>query len=459
MIEIGKERTLSHGTRRAASAFELVAGALVLAWLVRSLLGISQYSEILLIVALGFGLLGDVLKTNVSSGAARAASSLLGRIAFWCFTSIILIWFLGWVAGLQSDTLPTIFYSRVPDLAIAGIFLGLVSLVVGGASPTTKELRASGPALLLRQASITDMGETKFSVKSDSIGLPVRKSRKTRGCVVLGDLNAVFETPMGMVNATIVGPVTTFGVPFRGEKASGDQIEKFTGKKLNQLVKETHVETSVKVGETEVEVDMPFIYVRRDQFHDSFLDLGPVRVRRGPDGETVKIGPVSIYAHEDSKWWEGHDGWRKRGSFASWWSLKGARDSSYITSTGDGVKAKWNGSSLEFRKGSMKLKVGSDGFTYSPQELETYTPLHTLRVTKDKLTLNTKRFTLDVSGKRVILRTEDGSKSTDSEDLAKDLRTLLAEMAKKQVSDVLEGQPIELDEMLSGTEKLLKKYA
>jgi len=36
---------------------------------------------------------------------------------------------------------------------------------------------------------------------------------------------------------------------------------------------------------------------------------------------------------------------------------------------------------------------------------------------------------------------------------------LLAEVAKKHVSDVLEGQPIELDEMLSGTEELPKKYA
>lgn len=80
-------------------------------------------------------------------------------------------------------------------------------------------------------------------------------------------------------------------------------------------------------------------------------------------------------------------------------------------------------------------------------------------MTQDKLTLNTKRFTLDVSGKRMILRTEDGSRRTDSEDLARDLRVLLAEMAKKQVSDVLEGQPIELGEMLSRTEELLKKYA
>lgn len=107
----------------------------------------------------------------------------------------------------------------------------------------------------------------------------------------------------------------------------------------------------------------------------------------------------------------------------------------------------------------MKLNVSSDGFSYSPNALETYTPLHTLRVTPDKVTLNTKKFTLDVIGTRVILRAEDGSKKTDSEQLAKDLRELLADTAKKQVSDVLGGQPIELDEMLSGTEELLEKYA
>jgi hypothetical protein len=227
---------------------------------------------------------------------------------------------------------------------------------------------------------------------------------------------------------------------------------------LKDLIAATKVETSM-VGETEIEVDLPpYVHVKRDDFQDS-LDLGPVSLRRGPKGEILKIGPISIDADEQSDKWFSRRFWGKHGRFSPWWSLKGAGDWSYISSSGEGVKARWNGSSLELRPSSMKLKVGSDGFTYSPQELETYTPLHSLKVTQDKVTLNTKRFTLDVIGARVILRTEDGSKRTDSAELARDLKALLADTAKKQVSDVLEGQPIELDEMLRGTEELLKKYA
>lgn len=458
MIEIGRERTLTQGVRRASSVFYTVGTVLVLVWLVRGPLAVTQYSETILVAAIGLGFPARALRTSTSRGVIRAVSSFLGNMAIACIMSIIVILFLGWVAQLQADAFPAMISSWVPDLAIATIFLGFASGVAHEASHGAKGLKARGPALLLKQSSVTDMGKTKLSVKSDSIGLRVRRSRRTVGCMVVGDISAVFDTPMGTVNATIPGPVTTFGVPFRGEKASGGQVEELTGKKLSELIEDNPVETSVKEGVAEIEIDMPFVHVRRDPFQET-VELGPLSVRRGPGGETVKIGPLSIDADEDSERWEKHGVWGNHDIFSSWWSLKGGRDSGYISSSSDGIRAKWNGSSLDFRQGSMKLKVGSDGFTYSPQELETYTPLHSLRVTKDKLTLNTKRFTLDVSGKRVILRTEDGSKSTDSEDLARDLRTLLAEMAKKQVSDVLEGQPIELDEMLSGTEELLKKYA
>ena len=59
---------------------------------------------------------------------------------------------------------------------------------------------------------------------------------------------------------------------------------------------------------------------------------------------------------------------------------------------------------------------------------------------------------------KVILRSEDGSKSTESPGLAKDLLDLLTETANSQVKSVMSGQPMELDEMLLGTEEVLKKH-
>ncbi|MDA4125323.1 MAG: hypothetical protein OK438_07775 [Thaumarchaeota archaeon] len=463
MIEIGKEGTLRQGTRRLSILLDVVSGVFVLAWIVRGILGVSQYSATLLFVAFGFGLLNELSKVQVDRGAIRAASSLLGRTAIWTFTTIIAILILGWVAGLQSDALPRVFNSYLPNLAIATVFFGLASMVVRQASPDPlrmngKRLRATGPPLLLRPTTIIEMGETKLSAKADSIGLPIGKSKKAVGCVVNGDVKAVFDTPMGTVSAVIAGPVTTFGIPFRGEKATEEETVKVSGKRIKDLISQTRIETTM-VGEAEIEVDLPpYVRLDSDEFQDS-IDVGPVSLRRGPKGGVVKIGPISIDADEQSDKWFSRRYWGRHGRFSSWWSVKGTGDWSYISSSGNGVKAKWNGSSLEMKQDSMKLKVGSDGFIYSPHALETYTPLHTLRVTQEKVTLNTKRFTLDILGDRVMLRTEEGSKRTDSVELSRDLRALLADTAKRQVSDVLEGQPIELDEMLGGTEVLLKKYA
>jgi hypothetical protein len=122
------------------------------------------------------------------------------------------------------------------------------------------------------------------------------------------------------------------------------------------------------------------------------------------------------------------------------------------------VSAKWNGSSLSLDGDYMKLSAGSDSFSYSPTEIVTTSPLHTLRIKQDKITLDTRKFTLKVSGDEVVLRTEDRTNSTKSDGLARDLRTLLTEASKKQVKDVMEGTPIDLGEMLAATEEVLSKH-
>jgi len=74
------------------------------------------------------------------------------------------------------------------------------------------------------------------------------------------------------------------------------------------------------------------------------------------------------------------------------------------------------------------------------------------------MSLDTRKFSLNVTTDQVILRAESGSKSTSSPDLARDLRNLFSEEAKKHVQDVMKGVPIDIDEMLSSTEEALKKY-
>jgi hypothetical protein len=259
-------------------------------------------------------------------------------------------------------------------------------------------------------------------VKQDTVGMPIKREGRTIGCVLLGEVSSSFKTPMGMVSASLPGPVTTVGIPFQGRKATSDEVVKMTGKTLNELSSDA---TS-----------------RADD-----LDVGRIRLRDGCMGDRWKIGPLIFDWDGDG---EHHPKER--------WLAKGAGTNAYVSTNGQRATAKWNGSFLSVGDGSMELSDGSDSFSYSTTEVKTVSPHHTLQVTDDKITLDIRKFTLKVSGDTVVLRTEDKTSRTESKALASDLRSLLTETAKKQVKDVMEGTPIDIGEMLTTTEEALAKY-
>ena len=417
MIEIGRDSKMSIATRRAAVTLGGISALLGVVWLIRGPLGIQQYSVTILLVGFGLFFLGRVLRTETNSGAGRALVSLLWNLLA-AFVGIILsIWILGWVASLQSDVFPSMISRWVPDLVIGGIAVGL------GAYAVQKSGLARGRTtpFLVTEGKGPTMEGTRLIVKQDTVGMPIRRQGRTIGCVLLGEVATSFKTPMGMVSASLPGPVTTVGIPFQGRTVSKDDVAKMTGKGSDQLIEETNSRAQN-------------------------VDVGRIRIRDGCMGERWKIGPLIFDWDGDG---EHHSKER--------WLAKGT-GSAYVTTDGHRATAKWNGSSLSIGDGSMKLAVGSDSFSYSPTEVRTASPHHTLQVTQYKITLDTRKFTLKVSGDNVILRTEDKTNRTESKALANDLRSLLTETAKKQVKDVMEGSPIDLSEMFTTTEEVLAKY-
>lgn len=258
-----------------------------------------------------------------------------------------------------------------------------------------------------------------FSVKQATVGMPIKTEGETIGCFLLGDLATVFDTPMGPVSTMLAGPVTTVGIPFQGKKLGGDEVLKLTGKSARQLV----YENSSRAQNVEVE---------------------RLKKAQGCRGIAMRIGPLVF-------------DWDEERAKHERWLAKGPGDS-YLSIDGQTVSAKWNGSSLSLDGDTMKLAVGSDSFSYNPREVKTASPLHTLQVTQDKITLDTGKFTLKVSGDNVILRTEQKTSASESKQLANDLRKLLTETAKKHVSDVMEGTPIDLSEMFKTTQEALAIY-
>src|SRR5271157_3162917 len=440
--------------RRLSEVMGGMAAIVLLVWLIRGQLGIQPSSPYLLLAGFGFIFLGRVFDTKTNAGAGRAASSLLWNLTAASIIIVLLVWFLGLVEGPQSVILPTLVSSLlpdlVPDLVIAAVVTGLGAYAAGKLSRGARYAAASRPTFVVREGKGPSMGEAKLSVKHDTVGLPIKRSGLTFGCVLLGDVSASFETPMGMVSASLGSPVTTMGIPFQGSRIGDAEAVKITGKTPKQLATETEVDPTVRFRRHEwgrrghyEGVDLPFIHVHEDGVEE-VVEVGPIKVREGPGGGHVKLGPFEF----DS---EGKPDYYGR------WIAKGAGDS-YARRDGREVSAKWNGSSLSLDGNSMTLTVGSDSFSYSPTEVKTSSPLHTLRVTQDKVTLDTRKFTLNISGDKVILRKEDKTTSTDSKALAGDLRTLLTETAKSQVRDVMEGIPLDLSEMLTSTEEVLSKH-
>ena len=482
MIEIGRERTFEINLRRIASVAGNTASILVLIWLVRGLVLLSPYSGALLTLVFGLIFAHRILETRTSTGRARAASSFMWNITISCIIVLILILVLGWIAGIQRDVLPASITDQVPSLLTLGIASGVVAYAAYQLAPRIRGPVARGPPIRVSPSSSLNFGKVRLSTKNDSMILPIRASKGTVGAMVYGDVSATFETPMGRVTGSIPGPVTTIGIPFRGERADVEEVSKLTGKTLTELQDETEVDTTLPRGEIfshgftpnsfqETRIDLPFIHLSKTPGGDS-VKVGPVSVSTGPRAEDdVEVGPFTfspcdwITNSNDEKTWfsqddkrVGRSSRRRRNRFGTRWLAKANAGNSYLSASPEGLQARWNGSTLRVKGDSMKMAVGTDGFVYTPTEIETYSPLHTLSVTPTKATLNANKFTLNIIGNKVILRSEGGSKSTESPGLAKDLRDLLTETANKQVMAVMEGQPMELDDMLLGTEEVLKKH-
>ena len=418
MIRVGRVSRISSATRTTAGALAGLSGLFILIWLVRGLIGFQQYSTTILLASFSLVFLGRILRTNTSEGPSRLVASFLWNLVAAFVTIILAILVLGWVASLQSSTFPTIISSQVPDLVIVAIAAGLGTYAVQKSGLAGKW--APTP-FIVTEGSGPVMEGTKVTVKHDTVGMPIRREGRTIGCVLLGEVSTSFKTPMGMVSGSLTGPVTTVGIPFQGRTLAKEDLVKMTGKTPDQLAEDSILRT-------------------RD------LDVGRIRVRDGCMGERWKIGPLIFD-------WDGDGEHHPRER----WLAKGI-GRSYVTTDGHRASAKWNDGSLSIGDGSMKLVVGSDSFSYSPTEVKTTSPLHSLRVTQDKITLDIRKFTLNVSGDTVFFRTEDKTSRTESKALANDLRSLLTETAKKQVSDVMEGTPIDIGEMLNTTEEVLAKY-
>lgn len=440
MIRVGQVSKFSWAADRVAAASGGMAAILVFAWLFRGVLSLEAYTYDILLATIVLVFVALIFKTRTNSGAARSISGFLSNLTLASIVAILLTWFLQWI---DAKGVPSTLAALVPDFAILALAAGLGAFAAHQFRPRGQPV-VSAPLFVIRAGDGPSMGDAKVTAKRDSVAAAVKRSGRIVGCVVLGDLQASFNTPMGTVSASLAGPATSTWVSFEGEKLGTAEAQRMTGKTSNQLLEEARTNASLAppfgVGKT---VDLPFIHIEEDGVEE-VTEEGPISVRKDGGREHVRVGPITI---------DSDDTWRGSGA----WCAKGAGDT-YFKGRDGATSAKWNGSSLSFDRRYMKLSCGSDSFTYTPAEITTESPLHSLRVTQDKVSLDTRKFTLKVSGNTVVLRAEDKTQTTDSKDFAGDIRTTLTEAAKRQVKGLMEGVPVDLSEMLDATEEALARH-
>ncbi len=443
--ELGRTSSTTATARRVASAFGVVALLVVIVWLLRRDLGISSYSLDLLLAVFGFVFIGMVLRTEVQYGAVRAVSSLFLNLFGFCVITIVLIWILPWIDG---HPLPGVLNNYVPALVIAGLVTIIAAYLIRQFAPKRGSIRAAGKPMLVHADTKLKLGAARITSVSDGIAVPLGQGEKQTSYVLFSDVQMALDTPMGTKEILLKSPVAISGIPLLASKTNEEKVRALTNKSSRELfvVARSALPDSQDFGTTTA-VDLPFVHVTESGEED-VVEVGPIHVRSGPSGDHVKIGPLEFNDREDHKKRHDHDRWYA-------YSRTGAS----ISSRFDRINAKWNGSSMIMRQDYMKLKSGSDGFEYDPQEIVTTSALHKLRVTHNNVSLETAQFTINVQEGKVVVREQDGKlKSSQSADLARDLKSVLSELAMKQVRDIIAGEPVDLGELLERTEEVLNRY-
>ncbi len=443
MTELGQRRSGSRVAKGLADAMAFAFFVIVLVWLLRGFFDLYSYSYDLLVISLALIFIGSALRTRTSQGVTRAFSSFLGNMAGGSVAAIIVIWILSWIGG---SSFPSVISGKVADLVILALATGLVAFAVRAVARDDRKFRARAKPLVVAGGARVNLETAELTSATDSVAIPVLKRGRPFADVLFGELRSNFETPMGKIEATLRGPLLLRDVPLQAKKTSAEDAAKISGKPMSQLLSDSESQ-AYGLSASSQDLDMPFVHVHQEE-GTSHVRVGPLNINvdgRDEEHPQVNIGPDDDSDHQQKK---------SRRS----WSAVGQNGSTFARSSHGALSAKWNGSTLYVKKGFMKMTSGSDGFEYDPTDIQTNSAMHTLHVTQNGISLDTEKFTVKIIGSKVVLRTGGKTRSTEDQALANDLKSVLAELARKQVRDVIDGLPIDLDELLTRTEEVLGRH-
>ncbi|MBO3767917.1 MAG: hypothetical protein JTT16_01155 [Candidatus Brockarchaeota archaeon] len=409
------------------STFSLV---LIIIWLLRSPLQISQYSRYIVYAVVFLMFFSKLLQIKVGAGVTGLVSSFASAVGSLAL-EVSIMFFVGSYLGLEQE-----FTRYILPLFLTGVILLILSWKLGFIVPLRKTtLRKE---IYSFESKGMQLGENLKVKAEEIIGLPIEFGNILVGCVAIKDLDLDINTTIGKILIPIKTPTIIFSSSLRKKNKIRDaSTEEYESAKSLYMSKKDEEKKSI--------IKLPFIEVEEyGDFYES-VRFGPIRVSEEGGESKISITPF-INIVESGK--------DKKKALV----LSNNKKKVIVKLNGKKVKASWDGWKLVtdgesytfLRKGSVYAKDSIDGLMLKTMN-------YTLKVSESSVSVDIPGIKLVATPKLLVLSSGSRSQRIEDQEISRRFIESVARIIRNQVSDLLNGIEPDIADVYAGIDSILKK--
>jgi len=413
-----------------AYIFSTLALILIIVWLLRGTLQVSQYSSYIVYAVVLFMLFSKLLQVKISEGIAGFISSFASSIGSLA-VEVSVMFFIGGYLGLEQE-----FTRYTLPLFVAGIVLLILSWRLGVIVPIRRTTLKK--EIYSFECKGMQLGENLKIRTGELLGLPIEFGNMLVGCVAIKDLDLDINTTLGKILVPIKAPAVIFSSSLsKKDKVREASVEEYESARNLYISKKSEEKKSV--------VKLPFIEVEEyGDFYES-VRFGPIRVHEENGESTISITPF-IHVVESGK--------RKEKALV----LSDNKNKAMVKLDGKKVKASWNGWRLVtdgesytfLRKGSVYAKDSIDGLMLKTMN-------YMLKVSESSVSVDIPGVKLVATPQLLILSSGNRSQKVENKEISKRFIETVARIIRNQVSDLLNGIEPDIADVYAGIDSILKE--
>lgn len=403
---------------------------LIIVWLLRGPLQVSQYSSYIVHTVVLLMLFSKLLRVKVSEGVVSFVSSFISAIG-WFALEVSVMFFIGGYLGLEQE-----FTRYTLPLFVAGIILLIFSWNLGVIVPI-KRTALKKEVYLFETKGIQSSDNLKIRTE-EFIGLPIEFGNMLVGCVTLKDLDLDINTTLGKISLLVRAPALIFSSNLNKKRKVRDaSTEEYESARSFYISKKSEEKKSI--------VKLPFIEVEEyGDFYES-VRFGPIRISEENGESTVSITPF-VHITESGK--------RKRKALV----LSNGKKKVMVRLDGKKVKASWDGWRLVTDGESYTfLRKGSVYAKDSIGELVLKTMNYTLKVSENSVSVSIPGVELTATPQLLVISSGSKFQKVEDKEISKRFIETVARIIRNQISDLLNGIEPDITDVYNGIDSVLKK--